>query len=140
MKIITRFLSLSFHEKLILFKILLFLIRTELIFKFMPYSISRKLIFSEKDLPSTTQVIQIDCLYRYVRLLRILCNHLPWKPTCLRIAVSLRDTLRTEGISSVIKFGVCHEEDQLLAHAWLECCGIELLKNGTYNELNINGG
>lgn len=140
MKMITRFLSMSFREKLFLVRFLLFIIRAELIFKFMPYSISRKLIFPGKDLPPTTNVIQTDYLYRYVRLLRALCNHLPWKPTCLRIAIALRDTLKAEGISSVIKFGVCHDEHQLLAHAWLECCGIEVLKNGIYNELNVNGG
>jgi hypothetical protein len=51
--------------------------------------------------------------------------------------VALRGALHAEGISSVIKLGINKDQNTVNAHAWVETCGFEVLKNGTYNELPL---
>ena len=51
---------------------------------------------------------------------------LPWPSTCLRRSLVLTALLRRRGLSANVRFGVRREADLLLAHAWVECDGVEI--------------
>jgi hypothetical protein len=62
---------------------------------------------------------QVDAVARY---------HL-YPMQCLRRALVLRRVLHARGVATDLRFGVCKEEDRLVAHAWLEHEGRSLDPN-----------
>lgn len=139
MKDLTRFFELSNHQKSLLIFLFLYIVRAELILKCLPYKTSLRFVYKKRKGQDLFVGNPIDALRCHLRLLNKLSRKLPWKPTCLRLATALRDSLCREGIDSNVKIGVCKKDGKIIAHAWLECCGIEVLKNGNYNELTQIG-
>ena len=139
MKIIKGFLGLNFYEKRKILTLFFYLIQAEGMISFMPYSVSRPYIFKENSVYKSSQESSEKILKLYLKLLKILCNKLPWNITCLRKAVALRNILAKEGVAATLRIGMSKIDNmgntKLNAHAWLESCGYEILKNGTYNLL-----
>ncbi len=135
MKFVAKFFSLSAKERLLLLKLFWYLLRAETVLTFLPYSAARRVVFTPKPVRSAPPLEPLDALYRQINLLKKLTCHLPWKSTCLRQAVALRDALAAQGIDSTLKLGLLRTQDEFEAHAWLECCGMEVLKNRDYNTL-----
>lgn len=135
MKTLLNFFKLSRYEQCILLKLSIFVFRAEIILRLMPYSYEKKLVFKPKAVSPVQPADNIAILRTHLKLLNILCRKLPYKVTCLRKAVALRDSLASSGVTSSIKIGLGNNHGDYVAHAWLECCGYEVLKNGTYTEL-----
>lgn len=141
MKCVKGFLSLSHDERKILIRLLLYIIRAEIILSFLPYGAVRKLVFLRNPLNIPSPDNAVNILRCHLRLLIKLCGNFPLNVSCLRKAVALRDSLAAYGIEAKIKFGLGYHHGNLGAHAWLECCGYEILKNGIYSQfVPINGG
>jgi hypothetical protein len=128
------FTALPSKDKRIALGLVLRLVGAEILMRFLPYSFTRKHVFREKNGYTPGKTGDIEILRKRLSLLKTICAHLPWEVTCLRKAVALRDSLRAAGVSSVIRIGVNQGKATVNAHAWLECCGYEVLKNGTYSE------
>ena len=60
------------------------------------------------------------------RLVRAAANHGLYRANCLEQSLVLWYLLKRNGLESQIRFGARKEEDQLQAHAWVECGGIAL--------------
>ena len=60
------------------------------------------------------------------RLVRAAANHGLYHANCLEQSLVLWYLLKRNGLESQIRFGARKEEDQLQAHAWVECGGIAL--------------
>jgi hypothetical protein len=60
------------------------------------------------------------------RLVRAAANHGLYRANCLEQSIVLWWFLRRKGIESEIRFGARKAEDQLHAHAWVECLGAAL--------------
>ncbi|MCX8129199.1 MAG: lasso peptide biosynthesis B2 protein [Clostridia bacterium] len=135
MKAITGFLKLSHPQRLVALRLLWYIIRAEFILRFIPYATVQKIVFTKKPLRRPSSPEPLHTLNCHLRLLDMVCRNLPWIPTCLRKAIALHDSLAAHGIDSTIRIGVCRIQGNLSAHAWLECCNLEVLKNGTYSSL-----
>ncbi|HWP98708.1 MAG TPA: lasso peptide biosynthesis B2 protein [Syntrophomonadaceae bacterium] len=141
MKSLSGFLMLSSFERIRLIRLLAYIIRAEAVLSFLPYSVTRKLVFISKTPRRGCPSEPLDILYCHLRLLVKITRNTPWSITCLRQAVALRDALAADGVESQIKIGLLQHQEAFEAHAWLECCGLEILKNGEYSELSaIKGG
>lgn len=135
-----RFRSLSPPERKRLLRLFRYIIRAEVILSFLPYSMARKLVFNPPKNRRPAPLEPMETLRCHLRLLGKINRHAPWSITCLRQAVGLRDALAAEGVASHIKIGLSHIKDNYEAHAWVECCGLEVLKNGSYSELKLAKG
>jgi hypothetical protein len=60
------------------------------------------------------------------RLVRAAANHGLYRANCLEQSLVLWCLLKRNGLESEIRFGARKEENQLQAHAWVECLGIAL--------------
>jgi hypothetical protein len=60
------------------------------------------------------------------RLVRAAANHGPYRANCLEQSLVLWCLLKRNGLESEIRFGARKEDDELQAHAWVECLGIAL--------------
>lgn len=141
MKALIKFFSLTVTEKFLLIRLLLYILRIEIALVILPYSYIQRVTFSQKPLPLPPYQDPASILQLHLRLLMMLYRNLPWKPTCLRLAIALRDCLRSNGIEAAVKIGLRRNNGKMIAHAWLECCGQKVLQNGIYNELiKIDGG
>lgn len=135
MKVLAGLYSLPPSERMLIFRLASYIVRTEIALNLLPYSVARKLVFKQKPIRRSPPTEPVNILYMHLKLMRRLCRNLPWTVTCLRQAVALRDSLAADGVEAVLKIGMCRDRDKLAAHAWLECCNLEVLKNGTYCEL-----
>lgn len=141
MKVISRFFSLPSSERILLLRLTWYIVRAEIVLSFLPYSKMRVLVFKQIPLRRSPPSKPLDTLRSHLKILNKLCRTLPWSITCLRQAVALRDSLAAEGVEAILKIGMCRNQGGFAAHAWLDCCNQEVLKNGTYCELtSINGG
>jgi hypothetical protein len=138
MRVLRGFAALTPKERKVALGLLLRLIAAELRMTFLPYSFTKKLVFREKRKRRAESPEALPILRQRLILLKRICDRLPWEVTCLRKAVALRDSLYAAGVPSVVRLGMGRDKSAVVAHAWLECCGYELLKNGTYNELLPN--
>jgi hypothetical protein len=134
MKALRVFAALPPKDRKVVFGLLLRLISAELRMTFLPYSFTRKLVFRERRRHPAENPEALHILRQHLVWLKRICDHLPWDVTCLRKAIALRDALYAAGVDSVVRFGMGREKSAIIAHAWLECCGYEILKNGTYSE------
>lgn len=135
MKTIVGFFSLPTSERILLLRLSWYIVRAEIVLRLLPYSKARELVFKQIPLRSSPRFEPLDTLRIHLKLLNKLCRTLPWNITCLRQAVALRDSLAAVGIEAILKIGLCRNQSEFAAHAWLDCCGQEVLKNGTYSEL-----
>lgn len=135
MKSPLNFFKLSRYEQYTFLKLSIFVLRAEIILRIMPYSYEKNLVFTPKTVSCNQSSNNIAILRTHLNLLNILCRNLPYRVTCLRKAIALRDSLASSGVASSIKIGLSGKHDHYIAHAWIECCGYEVLKNGTYIEL-----
>lgn len=129
------FLKIPVSHKLIILRFLFYIILIEAFYILFPYSITRKLVFKSPRVRLASPENALQTVKLHLRLLHAVCSRLPWKPTCIRLALILRRSLARKGIKAVIKIGVRQGRDRLEAHAWLECCGLELLRNGCFSLL-----
>ena len=60
------------------------------------------------------------------RLVKAAANHGLYRANCLEQSLVLWWLLKRNGVESKIRFGARKEEEQLQAHAWVECLGIAL--------------
>ena len=60
------------------------------------------------------------------RLVRAASNHGIYKANCLEQSLVLWCLLKRAGVASEIRYGVRKEQEQLHAHAWVECLGLTL--------------
>jgi hypothetical protein len=60
---------------------------------------------------------------RLGRLVNIASRHGPYSATCLRQSLALWWLLRRRGVTAELRIGVGKEEEQILAHAWVELHG-----------------
>ena len=130
-----RFFSLPFSKQKTILKLLFYLARAEIMISLMPYSLVRELVFRQKSLRRISSGNPYATLQSHLSLLEKICRNLPWSFTCLRQAVALRDCLAANGVGSTLKIGLSRKKGELTAHAWLECCNLEILKNGNYSVL-----
>ena len=63
---------------------------------------------------------------KIARLVRAAANHGLYPANCLEQSLVLWFMLERHGLESKIRFGARKENDQMLAHAWIECEGIAL--------------
>jgi hypothetical protein len=57
-------------------------------------------------------------------VIRVAAAHVPWNTTCLMEALAAAGLLRVRGIGGTLSLGVAKgasPDDNLLAHAWLQC-------------------
>ena len=74
--------------------------------------------------PARTPGDGVDEARRIARSLDRACRLLPWDPTCLVRALSLKRMLDRRGLTGArVRVGVRRSEGEFSAHAWLECCG-----------------
>jgi hypothetical protein len=128
------FIGMPSGDKRVVLELTLRLVSAEIMMRFLPYSLTRKHVFRDMDQSSSGKSGDIEILRQRLIILKRICAHLPWQVTCLRKAVALRDSLSAAGVGAVIRIGVNKGKSSVNAHAWLECCGYEVLKNGTYSE------
>jgi hypothetical protein len=133
-KSLSGFTKLPKKSKCNVLLMLFYIMRAELILRFFPYkstnnhifiNIPRKIVLSENTQMQLKQTI---------KLFETICRHLPWNPSCLPRSIAFRDFLAKQNILAEIKIGV-NKSDGFIAHAWIECCGYEIFKNGSYAEL-----
>lgn len=134
MKGILGFLALSRNEKQTAVRLFTYLLLAELQLAFLPYDSIRKIVFDSVEKYPPAQGEILESLKLHVKLLEAICRRLPWKPTCLRMAVALRNSLAGAGIRSSIKIGARKTNSSMQIHAWLECGGLEILKNGAFQK------
>ncbi len=60
------------------------------------------------------------------RLVRAAANYGPYRANCLEQSLVLWCLLKRNGLESEIRFGARKHEDQMQAHAWVECLGVAL--------------
>ena len=60
------------------------------------------------------------------RLVRAAANHGFFKANCLEQSLVLWAMLKRAGLESEIRFGARKEQNELQAHAWVECLGMTL--------------
>jgi hypothetical protein len=65
-------------------------------------------------------------LNRLIRLIEIADRQHPFKPSCIRKALVLKEILETEGLEFQIRVGVQPDAQGLQAHVWMEACGLRL--------------
>lgn len=77
--------------------------------------------------PSTSAVeIKTRAARQIARLVRAAANHGLYRANCLEQSLVLWCLLKRHGLESQIRFGARKEEDELQAHAWVECLGTVL--------------
>ena len=59
-------------------------------------------------------------LQRMVWLVEVADRYAPGRSSCLRQAAALAWLLRRRGVATSLRIGVAREEDNLLAHSWLQ--------------------
>ena len=70
--------------------------------------------------------LKIQEARQIARLVRAAANHGLYNANCLEQSLVLSALLESNGLENQIRFGARKEEDQLQAHAWVECLGIAL--------------
>jgi len=60
------------------------------------------------------------------RLVRAAANHGIYQANCLEQSLVLWCLLKRAGVASEIRYGARKEQEQLHAHAWVECLGLTL--------------
>lgn len=135
MSILRGFRSLRKKDRHIVIKLLLYILRAEIVLSFLNYSSVRKLIFRINADTSGKRADSVPELKKYLSFLKTILRYLPWRPSCLRQAVAMRDLLASVGYEAKVRIGVGKNQDGFIAHAWIECGGYELLKSGSYSLL-----
>ena len=54
-------------------------------------------------------------------------RRMPFRTKCLEQALALRFMLNRRGCPSILHYGIRHDEEGLIAHAWLSCHGRVLI-------------
>lgn len=133
MKVLRGFFQLQRNQRVIALRLLFHLVRAELICCFLPYSFARCRVFATGPTQSAPSPRQANVIRLHISLLNALTRHLPWGPTCLRRAIALRECLAVSNITATLRFGVLPNRSDFEAHAWLDCGGLDLLRNGEYH-------
>ncbi len=75
---------------------------------------------------SPSRELEIQEARKIARLVRAAANHGLYGANCLEQSLVLWCLLKRNGLESEVRIGARKEEDQLQAHAWVECCGVAL--------------
>jgi len=132
-KRLIQFIRLKNVEKKDILMTVCYILKAEIVLKFFSYKSSQKLIFRQVE--GSLKGDAMPVLRRKILLVERVCRNLPWGVSCLRKSISLRDLLSKAGIGSEIRIGVNKVDGKVIAHAWVQCKGYEIFKNGEYSQL-----
>jgi hypothetical protein len=135
-----KFAALTWRERVLLLQSLLMLPVTALSIKILGVqkwqktlvkltlnSKSSSVLNSRKRDPSIYSTdLRIQEARQIARIVRAAANHGLYKANCLEQSLVLWSLLKRSGLESEIRFGARKEDDELQAHARVECLGIAL--------------
>ncbi|MGI9066671.1 MAG: lasso peptide biosynthesis B2 protein [Pyrinomonadaceae bacterium] len=78
------------------------------------------------DSSDSSAPVRIKEAREIARLVRAAANHSLYRANCLEQSLVLWSLLKRSGLDSQIRFGARKEENELQAHAWIECLGVAL--------------
>ena len=110
---IRKFILISFQEKIQIFRILLLILKSSFIVRYLPLSHYYDRYFS---IPQKT-LIDLSLYKDDILFIRRILSVLPIKVSCLIESMTAQDYLRRHGIQIPISLGV-KVSNQLFAHAW----------------------
>jgi hypothetical protein len=134
-----KFVALTWGERVLFFQSLVMLPVTALSIKLLGVqkwqktlvrltqnSKSASVLNSRKTNPSIYPTdLRTQEARQIARIVRAAANGL-YKANCLEQSLVLWSLLKWSGLESEIRFGARKEDDELQAHAWVECLGIAL--------------
>lgn len=133
---IKTFFELPISDKLVLIKISLLVPLIEIGIKTIKFKKTfniLNLFVSKNTKPIKNELIEIN---RHVNLLYLFQRQFPFLGKCLSRSLGIWFLLAKKGINTQLKFGMKKENNELLAHSWLEYNGkmldIENEKNKKY--------
>ena len=76
--------------------------------------------------PVASKEVETVRAKQIARLVRAAANHGVYRANCLEQSLVLWAMLKRAGLESEIRFGARKEQNELQAHAWVECMGLTL--------------
>ena len=126
-----KFSNLTLKQRLFIFELFILLFIARLSIFLLPRHILIAILKRENKkttvFPSECQLLKAREVGRWISAIR---KTTPWRNTCLSEALAARWALSGRAVSNVVILGVKkNENNQLEAHAWLEC-GDEIILGG----------
>ena len=125
---IKKFIYLPFHEKILFFESLFWLICAKIILLILPF---RKIIplLRQKISKETAEAKLSDIKAALSRA----SGATPWHNTCLTKSIAARWMLKQRKIYSRMAIGMVHDEKgKLVMHAWLTAGKVEIVSRNNY--------
>ena len=122
MKIVRKFILLSWPDRCLLLEVLIHLCFVRLILTFIPFKRLAPSLRKTISVPELKNNQSTETWVRKVRwAVRVASQRLPWNPSCLVKSIAAKRILQHKDIPSTLHLGVAKNDQNLLeAHAWLQ--------------------
>lgn len=133
MKYLRKFIELPWSDRYLLIKVALLLGIIRIALLLLRFSIVRRLLTRLSRQFHTVSVDKVSYQKRIIWAVKVAGRRLLGDKPCLPQALTVQYLLDRMGKSTVLRIGVAKDmEDQLIAHAWVECDG-EIIIGGRFS-------
>lgn len=122
MKLLVKFLKLPVSEKLLHTEALLAVICTGFVLRLVPFRFIRKSLTKRLSSEDSERPVNWTEIHKIVRSVNFFSRFHPFA-SCLSKSVAALLLIQHSGEHAVLKIGVAKEDQNFLAHAWLETNG-----------------